>query len=510
MSAQITIEWGDGYVAIYPDFPERLTKELQYWHRTFERKGGQNVATGQYRQLYTLEPYVNGTEYGRKLVILPGFLHRARSILKEEGYDVTIVDKRTPAPTPDIAKAITGLRDYQIPCAYTMLMSGGGVIACPTGFGKTHLIAAVINAYSHEELLARNTPLVVVTTPDKDITFKDYEDLVKLLPDRDIGIAMSGMKRKFSDDVQVITLDSLHLLNPEDVGILIVDEVHTAASESRSDTIVGFRKALRWGVSATPDGRFDGRDKVTEGMFGPIIYRRTYKQGIADGALVPIKVYWVKAPEPSIGLHNYLTYKTHVGKYRHGVDTNANQNKIIADIMTRTPDKLQTLCIMRHLAQMDKLVPLVAGVKYVHGQESDDTIAKEAYHNLTAIDKKERRAIYADVASGATRKVMSTYVYKQGVNFPDLAVIINAGGSGSEIVATQIPGRESRLTANKSEAYLVDFWHSWDVEEKEGRTKPGPIHRDDQSRESCYTELGFDQVWVDTLDELPFLTNGNG
>jgi superfamily II DNA or RNA helicase len=114
--------------------------------------------------------------------------------------------------------------------------------------------------------------------------------------------------------------------------------------------------------------------------------------------------------------------------------------------------------------------------------------------------------------SGACRKIISTYVYKQGVNFPQLTVVVNAGGGGSDIVARQIPGRESRNIGEvKPQAYLVDFVHEWDtVTDKNGRPRPGPILKDDKSREKSYSDLGFTQVWVDTLDELPFLKDKNG
>ena len=112
---------------------------------------------------------------------------------------------------------------------------------------------------------------------------------------------MSGY-RKFTDDVQVITLDSLHLINPSDVGILIVDEAHNAASAERADSISKFTNAIRWGVSATPTGRFDGGDLVLEGLLGPVVCTRTSQDAVKLGALVPLEVYWVNAPEPKVGI----------------------------------------------------------------------------------------------------------------------------------------------------------------------------------------------------------------
>jgi superfamily II DNA or RNA helicase len=364
-------------------------------------------------------------------------------------------------------------------------------------------------------MCARNTPTIVVATPEQDITRKDYYDLVELLPDRDVGLVMGGTK-KFSDDIQVITLQSMHLLDRESIGAIIVDEVHTASSTKRSEIILSARKAMKWGVSATPDGRFDGRDIVTEGLFGPVVYRRTYAQGIEDGALVPIKVFWLKAPPPdhvrnhlgsnALGMDKYAKFKTRSGKYRNGVDRNEERNLMIAQILKEIPDSRQVLCIMQHLDQMDKLMAHCEGTKNVHAATSQADLTHQNYHNLAAIPTKERRKIYDQMSEGEIRKVISTYVYKQGVNFPELSVVINAGGGGSDIVAKQIPGRESRNIDGKTESYLVDFWHEWDVSrDKNNRLRPGPIHKDDRSREKAYTQLGFDQVWLDDVSELPFL-----
>lgn len=511
MANEIIIRWGDGYVNIAPEIPEVLTKALKYWHRSMEydERLHKPVSKGEYRQLYSIADIINEQtgQMTSKLTTMPGFVHKIKTILRAAGCSYRIVDERTPAPQPDFKAAFQGLRDYQYEGVYKSLMAGGGVYSAPTGYGKTHVIAAHINAFSHDELCARNTPTVVVAAPEKDITAKDFDDLVELLPDREVGIVMSGRKKVFSEDVQVITLNSLHNLPANEIGVLIIDEVHTAASEKRADTIMGARKALRWGVSATPDGRYDGRDLVTEGLFGPVVYHYSYAQGIKDGALVPIQVYWLPVPEPPIGLDTYLDYKTHAGKYRNGVDRNASHNTLVSSILNRVPESYQAMCIMRHLDQMDKIVPDCPGVKIVHAETSQENLNKRRYHNLAPVSSKDRRATYKAMADNKLNKVLSTYIYKQGVNFPELEVIINAGGGGSDLIAKQIPGRESRKVDEKSCAYLIDFWHSWDTyRDGRERLRYGPVLRDDRSREKAYTSLGFKQVWLNSIDEIPFLT----
>lgn len=503
-----TIQWGDGYLKVGPSFPDILLKKLKYWRRTlaWSEERMARISTGQYEELYSVERYIDPQtqQFNQTLLTSPGFMHRVKTVIREAGWDFRVIDERTPMPKPDLVKACSTLYDYQVPCAYTAIVSGGGIIACPTGWGKTHQIAAICKAFKRDDLQLRGTPLTVVATPDKDITEKDYDDLCKLMPDREIGLVMSG-SNKFSDDIQVITMASLHRIDPDDVGVLIVDEVHAAASDKRADAIARMKKAAKWGVSATPDGRFDGRDLVTEGMFGPVVYHRTYADGVKDGALVPITVYWVECPEPAIGMERYNNYKTRQGRYRQGVWRNANRNRVIGEIMKRLPPDMQTLCIMQYLDQMDALLPHCGiGTEIVHAQIDPAGLTK--HRNLHAITAAERKAIYQRMKDADIKRILSTHVYKQGVNFPHLAAVINAGGGGSDIVAKQIPGRESRKTATKDRSILIDFSHPWDrIKNKDGKIVPGYVAADDLAREKAYTQLGFEQIWIKDLDQMPIL-----
>lgn len=512
---ETTIRWCDGGIYVEPAFPDSLLKKLKYWRRQLEwsEERMARISTGQYEQLYVVDSWIdpNTNVFKQRLYTYPGFLHRIKTALAEAGWRYRVIDERTPFPEPDVYGACAHLRTYQYEAAYKALVSGGGIISAPTGFGKTALMAALIKGASRETLQMRNTPLIVVTAPDKDINAKNYRDFIdpelNFLPGRDVGLVMTG-HNKFSDDIQVITLDSLHRIDPDDVGVLIVDEVHTAASDKRSEHIGRMIKARKWGVSATPTGRFDGRDLVTEGLFGPLVYSCTYGEAVKFGALVPITVYWVECPEPDIGLERFLRYKTRDGKYRQGVWRNHNRNAIIADILDKLPQDMQAMCIMQRLDQMNSIYPLCKpGVEFVHGNTSADEMAQ--HRNLRAISAEERKSIYARMAEKDIKRILSTYVYKQGVNFPHLECVINAGGGGSDIVAKQIPGRESRKTADKTRSILIDFVHRWDTTTNDkGKVIPGPIQSDDLSRERAYSQLGFEQVWIKDLNQIPELQPG--
>jgi len=516
MKAALTL--GDGFVSVCP-FPETLLAKLHYWKRQLvvNERTHRREFKGSNELLYTLQTGVgpDGTAV-QTCFTLPGFAKRVKDHLTQGGYEVAVVDARTPMPAPDFTKAFAGLREYQYELVYNLLMSGGGILSTATGAGKTYIIRALCNAYSHEALKMRGTPTIVVAVPDKDITQKNFDDLTRLLPDRDVGLIMSG-RNKPSDDIQVITLDSLHKLEAEDVGVLIVDEMHTAASDSRAQELLRFTKARFWGVSATPDGRFDGKDTVAEGIFGPIVARFTYQDGVKAGCLVPIKVFWIDCPEPNIGLENYERYQTRDKRYLWGVYNNRPLNELIGRIYAGLPADLQALGMLQFTKHMEQVLRgcAKAGVNPMPTQVHAGTDAKEfpasSFWHVHAISPKERRELYDVVKSGQTSKIISTFVYKQGVDFPNLRVVINIGGGGSEIVSKQVPGRASRKADGKDGAYIIEFRHHWDTVKspKTGRDIAGPVFRDDVARMRIYTELGFEQVDLLNERELPWMTNSN-
>lgn len=484
-----TVTLGRGAIVV-TDPPPSLKNVLTYWKRElmFDEVRHIRAVKGHYEDLYSIS--------GNTLTTLPGFGHKILEHFRKIGVPYTIVDKRIPLPEPDFERACKGLRDYQLEPVIETLMAGGGILSAATGFGKTVMSAAIIKAFDPEQLKLRGTPTVVFSAPDKDINQKNWEALTALLPGREVGLVMSGIK-KFSDDVLVITLDSLHLIDPSEVGILIVDEVHTSASATRVENISKFNNAARWGVSATPSGRFDGGDMLIEGLFGPVVCRRTYQDAVKLGALVPIEVYWVKAPSPSVGMSYYSKYRSRDAKIRAAIINNPPYAKLVAQLLNKIPDSKSALCFTQWIAQMANIHTHCNDVEYVHAQ------TKDGIGTIRPITAKQRKAIYDRMASGDIRKMLATHCWKQGVDFPSLDIVINASGGGSDIVAKQIPGRASRRADGKDKAYVVDFIHEWDVDADSG--KPGPLLASDFSRKKSYRDLGFKQYTVDSIDELPFM-----
>lgn len=484
-----------------------IREKLRFWRREigFSRETHRKAVSGHYEELWTVQEKKPGQW---SLFTMPGFCHLILDYCRSHGYSSEVVDCRTPMPEIDVDAAFEGLRDYQMDAVEAAMRSGGGILQLPTGSGKTRIATAILKAFPRDEMIKRGTPTYVFACPDKDINRKNWLELTKLLPDRDVGLVMSG-SRKFSDDIVCCTIDSLENLDPKMVGVFICDEVHTAASPSRGEKIQLFTKARKWGVSATPTGRFDGADLLAEGLFGPIVFNMTYKDMVERGALVPIHVFWMECPDPKGGLRHYSELVKPDAKIRLGSTRNDDFAQLVADIVLSMPDDLQTLVMVQYLEHMDNINKRCDGkVEICHGETNADNLLR--YPSIRAISPRERKAIYDDVANGTIRKAMSSMIWKQGVDIRDLSVVVNAAGGGSDIVAKQIPGRASRTNdaTGKDMAFVIDFWHSWDTDQPEyrdGKGKPGPLLSADRKRKKAYEQLGFKQTWLQNIKELPML-----
>lgn len=445
---------------------------------------------------------------------MPGFAHRVLSALRKAGIQHEFKDLRTPFPEPDVAKAIQGARDYQIEIIYNMLMAGGGILEGPTGLGKTFVSAGLIKAFDPEEWKIRGTPLSLFACPAKDINRKNAEELQRFIPDREVGCVMSGTNR-WSDDIVCITIDSLHLVNPDEVGLLIVDEMHTLASDTRAEELSKFKKAMRFGVSATPEGRSDGKDIVAEGLLGPVVVKKSYQDMVKAGALVPIEVFWLPLPPPSIGIDRYCRYKLREKKVLYAMEENDNLSREIADILRSVEEDVQVLCMTQHINQISNIHQRCGSdVRYMHADTSFKRVDKRTgesyelqYPTVGPVTAQQRKQAYEDFRSGEIMKIVASGAWSTGVDFPRLDVVINSYGAASSILTKQVAGRASRKSKDKDVASIVEFWPSWDREFPENpSSRPGPNLRAAMARKKSYKELGFTQRWIQNIMDLPFVS----
>jgi superfamily II DNA or RNA helicase len=222
-------------------------------------------------------------------------------------------------------------------------------------------------------------------------------------------------------------------------------------------------------------------------MFGPVECRVTYKEALDRGLVCPIEVDMVEIR------HEEPHAPTDIKKQKLGYWRNDIRNKAIAYCARQHNEKESVLILVKTLEHALFLRLLLPEFYIVHGGVEEDELGDERWNEFCSLglvqDTPEFQDIrYPDVetaeemfADGRLTKVISTPKWREGVDFPNLSVLIRADGSSGSIDAIQIVGRLSRVAEGKAGGKVYDFLDDY------GRS----YLRKSQSREEHYEKQGW-------------------
>jgi superfamily II DNA or RNA helicase len=457
----------DGKSALPDELREILAPLLRYNHLqllrgvdAYDLNGTRRPIRTEMRLLYDFD------KYGR-MVCGIGFLSKVTNALKSFGCDVRVEDCNPPHPRSnrymedwDNLVRNFDFRAKQEECLLAVASAQRGIIDAPTGFGKSFLFRAIGLLYPRAK--------IVITTKRKDIVDGMQATLSKYLPN--IGQVGGGVNRL--GRITVVTANSLHKINPNEVDILIADEVHELASPTYSATLAKFRYCKMFGFTATPTGRMDNADMKLESLFGPIIFRMTYQDAVKSGLVVPIHVRWL-----DVAIDNPATGMVDVARSRHGIWRNQMRNEIIANAARTFGPEEQVLIMVTTFDHAVHLRQFLPEFTLCYAERTDDDAFNRFVKNemlpadepvMTALRRQNLRK---EFEQGKLKKVIATDVWSTGVNFNSLAVMIRADARSSEIMDSQIPGRVCRLDDGKNFGLLIDCLDQFDNGYREAAKK---------------------------------------
>lgn len=347
----------------------------------------------------------------------------------------------------------------------------------------THNTTLMINT-----LRAFPTLRTVVTCPGVDLVTQLAKDIKNACPSRDVTLLCTGSKaRTEGDDITVCSADSLSKCNPEKIKLLLVDEPHAMVTESRFGQVQKFA-CRRYFFGATLKGRFDNKDFMIKGLGGDILANRTYKDAVAEGAVCPLNIIFLKMVIPPD--KNY-------GERNRAYNTLLFQNEAVCRIVKRIceeiiPKQWQTLIFIKHEKQAEMLLSYI-------GDEHTIAMAKK-------MSKAQRKEITDKMQSGEILRCLASNIYAQGVTFSDVKVLINCEAGGNNTSAIQKPGRLAEIRPGKKCGVVIDFNfvsacnENASVGREQGEWTS--LCSDSRARREAYKEIGYGIHDADTIEEL--------
>lgn len=341
------------------------------------------------------------------------------------------------------------LKDYQQEAFERCLVAinndrGPAIVQMPTGTGKTVLFAFLIKRWLSEG------HRVLVLAHRKELLEQGKEKIVEIaqLHAEQVDIVRQSMPNK---DAQVWIASVLScsekrmaMMSPT---IIVIDECHHSIAASYIKVIEYYPKCKVLGFTATPT-RMTKREKreLAQLFTGGIIYQMTVKQAILNKYLSRIEYYQVRT---NVDLSNV--------RITSGGDFNERELEAMVNAQARNE-----ACVKKYL-ELGSGKGMVFCVDVEHIMAVTEEFEKqniEAYAVYGDMPDKEREAHIRRLKSANIKEnvvVVACMVTTEGLDCPDLRMVILARPTRSPLVYGQQFGRVTRLHPDKECGIVVDM-----------------------------------------------------
>jgi DNA excision repair protein ERCC-3 len=328
------------------------------------------------------------------------------------------------------------IRDYQSQAVEKFWEGGSGVVVLPCGAGKTIVGAGAMS-------VAKTNTLILVTNTVSARQWK--QELLKRtsLTEAEIGEYSGSVKEIKPITIatyQILTTKSkgefahLALLNANDWGLIIYDEVHLLPAPIFKMT-ADLQARRRLGLTATLV-REDGKEGEVFSLIGPKRFDAPWKDIESQGYIAPAACYEVRVDLPD---EVRLDYAIANQDERYRIAATASVKIDVIRRLLKKHNGEPTLVIGQYLEQLHEVADAL-GVPLITGQ--------------TPIDERER--LFQAFRDGTEKTLVVSKVANFSIDLPEASVAIQISGSfGSRQEEAQ---RLGRLLRPKADGRAASFY----------------------------------------------------
>lgn len=340
---------------------------------------------------------------------------------------------------PDTAFSFSGkLKSFQADAAQAMLSHEFGVLAAPTGSGKTIIALNMIAQRRQPALIVVHTKELAFQWMDRITTFLD-------IPSGEIGWIGSG-KMTIGEKVTVAMVQSLYKCAPDvsrHIGYLIVDESHRCPSRTFTDAVTDFHSRYMLGLTATPYRR----DQLSQLIFwhlGDLHYQIPKESLIRQGYILSADV-----------VLRETSFKPHF-------DPVTQYSKMLSELAA---DKERNLLIASDIANEIKQfngVCLVLSDRRAHC-ENLQAILRYRFKTEASVltgdmPVRKRKEILEQLKRGEIRILIATgQLIGEGFDCKELSTLFLATPIKFSGRLLQYIGRVMRAAPGKKKAKIIDY-----------------------------------------------------
>jgi superfamily II DNA or RNA helicase/diadenosine tetraphosphate (Ap4A) HIT family hydrolase len=317
-----------------------------------------------------------------------------------------------------------------------------GLVVMATGLGKTYL-----SAFDFERMGGQR---VLFVAHREEILRQAMTAWQHIFPDRYVGLMVAGQRNADADvlfaSVQSLSRqDTLRGFSPTHFDYIVMDEFHHAAAATYRRVLHHFQPRFLLGLTATPD-RMDGaplRSLCDDNE----VYSAGLVRGITAGRLVPFQYFGV-ADEVDFQPIPWRSGRFDPAELTRAVATESRAAQALRAYRGRAPEGVR-----RGLA----FCCSVAHAEFMAEYLNANGVTAAAVHSApTSAPRTETLRALMD---GELEVICAVDLFNEGLDIPDINVVLMLRPTESPVVFLQQLGRGLRLGQSIHKPYLtvVDF-----------------------------------------------------
>lgn len=331
---------------------------------------------------------------------------RIKPKLKQLGLDTLFVDKSMDPRMEQLEASISAKTNER------------GIIVAPTGFGKSFVVALIVDVLQ--------VPTLIVV-PTLNLKTQITESLREMFGEDKVGPLHKG-KRKFF--ITVENVDALSKKPMEGFDAVIIDEFHHSGAATYRDLNKKAWNSIyyKFGLTATPFRSKNEERLLLESVLSKVIYQVPYDTAVGKGYIVPMEVYYIDLPKIELK------------------GSGENYHAVYCELITKRQDRNELIAHMASKLHAAGISYLVLTKQIDHGVKIQDLLAEQGYFVPFAEGKNlnNKEILKRFNAAKEPGLIGTVGVLGEGVDTKPAEYVIIAGGGKSKNQFMQNLGRGFR------------------------------------------------------------------
>lgn len=417
------------------------------------------VSGGSYIGVSALDQALQGQGYyGTKIVVVAtngNFTKSAemrRDRLRREGFDIRLWNGaflyQLLDQWPDYQPSKKSLREYQSKIVNKVVRNYDegrrkSLFIVATGLGKT-VIASTVTDLLFKKGLKKILVLCHSTDLAQQLQKEFWTQIPKTVSTR---LFMGGEAPIPIEGINFGLYQTFHSylggIDSDAFDLIVVDEAHHSLANAFASCIDHLRPSYLIGMTATP---WRGDGALIDSIFGEPIYRVSLIDGMRMGFLAKVdyrmmcdNIDWDEVPKLAKKLVS------------------------IRDLNKRLFVPQRDEAVVDHILNVTKNLesPRIAifSPSIVHAEEFSKKLTSRGIPsaNASTANRVKRRKILLDFASGRLAALTSVDVLNEGIDVPDVNVLVFLRATHSRRIFVQQLGRGLRISPGKEKVVVLDF-----------------------------------------------------